>query len=101
MPSTEQMNFVWAYYPQYSGNPHTILDWLQEEARRLAPSRSSQEEEKEKERLNEARRRKEAAEQEVAAANREIAAIEAQKQAAIKALPTKGKPASFFQPTQE
>jgi len=43
--------------------------------------------------LNEARRKK-------AAAELEIAAIEAQrKAAAIAALPTKGKPASFFEPT--
>ena len=59
-------------------NPHSILDWLQKEARRL-----------EEERLNEALRKK-------AAAELEIAAIEAQRKAAIEALPTKGKPASFF-----
>ena len=46
-------------------NPHSILDWLQKEARRL-----------EEERLNEALRKK-------AAAELEIAAIEAQRKAAI------------------
>jgi hypothetical protein len=30
------MQFVWAYYPNYSYCPHTILDWLITEARRIA-----------------------------------------------------------------
>jgi hypothetical protein len=29
------MIFVWAYYPQYSLCPHTILEWLVVEARRI------------------------------------------------------------------
>jgi hypothetical protein len=32
----EQMVFVWTYYPQYSGCPHNILDFLVTEARRIA-----------------------------------------------------------------
>ncbi len=34
-PNQEQMIFVWAYYPQYSLCPHTILEWLVVEARRI------------------------------------------------------------------
>lgn len=30
------MQFVWVHYPQYSLCPHTILDWLIGEARRIA-----------------------------------------------------------------
>ncbi len=30
------MVFVWTYYPQYSGCPHTILDSLVTEARKIA-----------------------------------------------------------------
>jgi hypothetical protein len=30
------MEFVWRHYPQYSGQPHSILDWLVGEARRIA-----------------------------------------------------------------
>ena len=35
-PNMEQMQFIWAYYPMHSGNPHEILNWLITEAQRIA-----------------------------------------------------------------
>ncbi len=32
----EQMQFIWAYYPAFSNNPHAIFDWLITEAKRIA-----------------------------------------------------------------
>jgi hypothetical protein len=86
-PSLEQMEFVWAFYPKYSSCPHTILDWLKGEALRLRSNAVLEQED--------LRRRQEAR-------NREAADLEERRRkAAIEAMPTKGKPASFFAPSEE
>ena len=80
------MQFVWSHYPKYSSTPHVILDWLVGEARRMQSFRAAEED---------LRRRREQL-------DREAAELEERKRrAAIEAMPTKGKPASFFAPTEE